>query len=72
MVASDTDGGSWALQLAMLRRAYDRSPTGRFLLGYTDLPVADQSAEGLLRSRRSLRASDWPTSLVRFEWAPGT
>lgn len=68
--ASDTDGGAWALQLAMLKRAYDRSPKGRFLLGYTDLPVADQSAEGLLRSRRSLRASDWPTSLVRFQWAP--
>lgn len=68
--ASDTDGGAWALQLAMLKRAYERSPKGRFLLGYTDLPVADQSAEGLLRSRRSLRASDWPTSLVRFQWAP--
>jgi hypothetical protein len=68
--ASDTDGGAWHLQLAMLKRAYDRLPTCRFLLGYTDLPVADQAAEGLLRSRRSLRASDWPTSLVRFQWRP--
>ena len=68
--ATDTDGGAWNLQLAMLKRAYDRFPAGRFLLGYTDLPVADQSAEGLLRSRRSLRASEWPTSLVRFEWTP--
>lgn len=66
--ASETEGGAWFLQLAMLRRAYERTPTGKFLLGYTDLPVEDQLAEGLLRSRRSLRASDWPSSLVRFDW----
>lgn len=67
---SETDGGGWFLQLAMLRRAYERTPKGRFLLGYTDLPVDDQTAEGLLRSRRSLRASDWPSSLLRFDWRP--
>jgi hypothetical protein len=68
--ANETEGGGWFLQLAMLRRAYERAPKGKFLLGYTDLPVDDQTAEGLLRSRRSLRASDWPSSLVRFDWRP--
>jgi len=68
--ADHSDGGAWNLQLSMLERAYRRSPSSRFLLGYTDLPVADQAAEGLLRSRRSLRASDWPTSLIRFRWTP--
>jgi hypothetical protein len=68
--ANETEGGGWFLQLAMLRRAYERTPNGKFLLGYTDLPLDDQTAEGLLRSRRSLRASDWPSSLVRFDWKP--
>jgi hypothetical protein len=68
--ANETDGGGWFLQLAMLRRAYERTPKGKFLLGYTDLPLDDQLAEGLLRSRRSLRASDWPSCLVRFDWRP--
>jgi hypothetical protein len=67
---NETEGGGWFLQLAMLRRAYERSPKGKFLLGYTDLPVGDQMAEGLLRSRRSLRASDWPSCLLRFDWRP--
>lgn len=70
--ANETEGGAWFLQLSMLRRAYERTPTGKFLLGYTDLPVEDQLAEGLLRSRRSLRASDWPSSLVRFAWRAPT
>ncbi len=68
--ANETEGGGWFLQLAMLRRAYEHTPKGKFLLGYTDLPIDDQMAEGLLRSRRSLRASDWPSSLVRFDWRP--
>jgi hypothetical protein len=32
--------------------------------------VEDQDAEGLLRARQSLRASDWPTSLIHFKWTP--
>jgi hypothetical protein len=67
---AETEGGGWFLQLSMLRRAYERTPKGKFLLGYTDLPVGDQTAEGLLRSRRSLRASDWPSCLLRFDWRP--
>jgi hypothetical protein len=68
--AENSDGGAWNLQLSMLERAYRRSPTSCYLLGYTDLPVEDQDAEGLLRARQSLRASDWPTSLIRFKWMP--
>ncbi|HEX5379783.1 MAG TPA: hypothetical protein VFW47_14500 [Phenylobacterium sp.] len=68
--ANDTEGGAWYLQLAMLRRAYEAIPNGKFLMGYTDLPLDDQLAEGLLRSRRSLRVTDWPTSLIRFEFDP--
>jgi hypothetical protein len=67
--STEPDGGAWYLQLAMLRRAYERSPKGKFLMGYVDFELDDDLAEGLLRSRRSLRVSDWPTSLIRFEWA---
>jgi len=70
--ANGPRGGAWHLQIAMLKRAYDRSPKGKYLLGYTDVPVVNQSAQGLLRSRRSLRATDWPTSLIQFRWAPRT
>jgi hypothetical protein len=66
--SNDPDGGAWYLQMAMLRRAYERTPKGKFLMGYVDFALDDGVAEGLLRSRRSLRVSDWPTSLIRFEW----
>jgi hypothetical protein len=68
--ADQPDGAAWNLQLTMLHRAYDQSPKGRFLMGYTDVPEGARKAEGLLRSRQAVRVSDWPTSLIRFEYRP--
>lgn len=67
--AAGIAGEARYLQLAMLRRAYDATPRGKFLLGYSDVPLDEQSAKGLLQSRRFLRASGWPTSLVCFRWS---
>jgi hypothetical protein len=67
--AAGIAGEARYLQLAVLRRAYDLTPQGKFLMGYTDLPVEDQTAKGLLQSRRFLRVSHWPTTLIRFELA---
>ncbi len=67
----DPGGAAWFLMLAMLQRAYDRAPQGKFVMGYTDRqPGRGDPAVGLLRSRRSVRVSDWPTSVVRFRWSP--
>jgi hypothetical protein len=68
-ISSDSDGAGWYLMLNMLRRAYDRSPDGKFLMGYYHENTRDlASGAGLLRSRKSLRVSDWPTSIVSFRW----
>jgi len=59
------------LQLTMLRRAFEATPRGKFLLGYIDDPLPERAATGLVQSRRFLRASNWPTSLVCFTWNGG-
>jgi hypothetical protein len=69
-ISSDSDGAGWYLMLNLLRRAYDRFPDGKFLMGYYHEKTRDlASGAGLLRSRKSLRVSDWPTSVVSFRWA---
>jgi len=67
--ARDPGGAAWLLQLDLLESLHRMWPDGKMLLGYTDLPVVDQSAQGLLRSRNSLRASGWETSIVTFDWS---
>jgi hypothetical protein len=61
-------GAAWYLILAMLRRAYDRDPAGKFIMGYID-PSTEQD-EGLMRSRGACRVTDYPTSVVRFRYDP--
>jgi hypothetical protein len=65
------NGAGWRLQLSMIKAAYDRHPDGKFLLGYVDYALHDEAIGGdLLRSRRAVRATDWPTSEVCFAYAP--
>jgi hypothetical protein len=64
------DGGAWFLQLGLLRRAYQKTPNGKYLMGYVGSGETDERAEGLLRSRRALRVTDWAASLIRFDWRP--
>jgi hypothetical protein len=63
-------GAAWYLQLAMLRRAYDRhGAAGKFIMGYVDFASHDEAVGGgLLRSRRALRVTDYPTSCVTFSY----
>jgi hypothetical protein len=37
-------------------------------MGYTKYPLTREMPEGLMRSRRSLRVSEFPTSMVKFSW----
>jgi len=68
--AEGAEGGSWFLLLTMVRRAYERAPKGRFLMGYIGSALTREVPEGLIRSRRSLRVSEWPTCLIKFRWNP--
>ena len=62
-------GAGWVLQLETMKRAYERDPKGVYLLGYTDVEPRGPEPEGLLRSRRSLRATEWSSSLISFRWS---
>ena len=66
------NGAGWFLQLSLVKDAYDRRPDGKFVLGYVDYAIHNEAVGGgLLRSRRAIRASDWPTSEVQFSYRPG-
>lgn len=67
--ARDTRNGTgWHLMLTMLKRAYNRAPTGHFVMG---AQFASQPCdEGLTFSRRQCRASFLPTSEVVFRYDP--
>ena len=69
----DNQGASWALLMAIIERAYDRTGgTGRFVMGSDDGTQAGTPAwEGLRRSRRQCCANPVPTSVVRFTYAAG-
>ncbi|MFE1601525.1 hypothetical protein [Methylobacterium sp. ID0610] len=62
------EGAAWYLTLAVLQRAYRAAPFGKFLMGF--YIVGDELAEGLIRSRTSLRVTNWPTAIVTFAWQP--
>jgi len=67
--SSDNRGASWFLLVDMLRRAYQRDPLGRVVMGYLDPSTHDEElGGGLLRSRRSCRVTNIETSIVRFVW----
>ncbi|HET6971783.1 MAG TPA: GNAT family N-acetyltransferase [Phenylobacterium sp.] len=65
--APDNGGAAWTLLLAMLKRAYERCPTGKFIMGYVDYAIHDEAqGGGLLRSRQACRVQDYPTSILTF------
>jgi hypothetical protein len=66
----DNSGAAWYLQLAMLRRAYERNPaSGKFVMGYIDYAThTEERGGGLLRSRRALRVTEYATSLVSLTY----
>ena len=68
--ASHPEAGNigWYLQMLTIRQAYERAPRGKYLVGHTDELQKTSIAKGLLRSRRSIRVSNWPTSQIRFKW----
>ena len=68
--ASGGDGAAWYLTLDVLQRAHRHCPTGKFLMGF--YIVGTELSEGLIRARQSVRVTDWPTSVVTFEWQPAT
>jgi hypothetical protein len=55
--------------IALLRRAYERSPQGKFVMGYVDYATHDdEKSGGLLRSRNACRITDFPTSVLNFDF----
>jgi hypothetical protein len=65
-------GAAWYLQRSMLQRAWERHP-GRaiFIMGYVDFGTHDEAVGGgLLRSRKAVRASDYETAVVTFDYRP--
>ena len=70
--AAQNQGASWSLLISMLKRAYERHPTGKFVMGYTDesKPLGPGNA-GLLRSRQACRVTEYETSIVRFDYGGG-
>ena len=66
--AAGSGGAGWRLMLTLLGRAFARAPEGKLLLGYVYDSTRERLPDGLMRSRRSLRHSDWPTSIVAFDW----
>jgi hypothetical protein len=64
-------GASWALLLSMIQRSYERDPKGVFIMGYVNYALHEEEVSGgLLRSRTACRVTDFPTSVVRFDYAP--
>lgn len=68
--APDNGGAAWTLLLALLKRTYERNPSGKFIMGYVDYARHDEAqGGGLLRSRHACRVTDYPTSIVEFRYA---
>jgi hypothetical protein len=65
-------GAAWLIQMVMLKRAWERSSgRGKFIMGYVDYATHDDAVGGgLIRSRKAVKASDYPTSIVTFTFAP--
>jgi hypothetical protein len=63
-------GAAWYVQMAMLRRSWERHSDGaKFVMGYVDYATHDEDiGGGLIRSRKAVRASDFPTSIVTFSF----
>jgi hypothetical protein len=61
-------GAAWLIQMVMLKRAWERSSgRGKFIMGYVDYATHDDAiGGGLIRSRKAVKADDYPTSIVTF------
>ncbi|MBV8593857.1 MAG: hypothetical protein JOZ27_06125, partial [Caulobacteraceae bacterium] len=64
--ARDADGAAWFLTFEVLKAAYEADPNGVFVMGY--YRIGDDIAPGLVRSRRSVRVTDRPSSTIVFTW----
>ena len=55
----------------MVRKAYERAPDGKFLMGRAlDADVdTDAYDTGLVRARKALRASDFPSAEITFSYS---
>jgi hypothetical protein len=59
--------------LGELQRAYQRTPQGRFIMGFIDPATHnDALSQGLLRSREACRVTDFPTAIVDFVYTGRT
>ncbi len=60
-------GAPWYLLLLLIRRTYDRTHgTGKFLMG--TVQKSGPGWDGLARSRKQCRVTDFPTSIVTFTY----
>lgn len=67
----ESDGAAWYLMLNIVRRAFEKWPKGKFVMGFYHPETGKlPGAAGLMRSRASMRVSEWPTSIVTFRWRP--
>ena len=63
-------GASWALLVSMIQRAYVRNPKGIIIMGYVNYATHDEQVSGgLLRARTACRVSEYPTSVIRFDYS---
>ena len=63
-------GASWALLVSMIQRAYVRNPKGTFIMGYVNYATHDEEVSGgLLSARTACRVSEYPTSVIRFQYS---
>jgi hypothetical protein len=67
----ENKGAQWALLLEMMRRAYERQPTGKFIMGYTNYATHEEdSGGGLVRSRQACRVTNYDNMVVIFDFQP--
>jgi hypothetical protein len=65
--ARDNGGAAWHLLLTMIRRAYDRAPAGKFVMGFLQEDIPGWA--NLARSREQCRVSNIATSIIMFEFS---
>jgi CelD/BcsL family acetyltransferase involved in cellulose biosynthesis len=70
--ARGDNGLSWLLMTETLRATFRRHPGGKFVMGYVDYALHDESRSGgLIKSRRWCRAIDQDSSIFDFEYTAG-
>ena len=64
-------GAAWRLQIDVVKEAFHRHPKGKYIMGYVAPPFDKEGAEGLMRSRRAMRAKEWKNQVVYFDYRVG-